>query len=54
VKLYVGVTDNDWYRFLRSRPVLEDGARLCNTTGRPKRIQGRSLHCKKLIGKGNK
>jgi len=24
VKLYVGVTDNDWYRFLRSRPELDE------------------------------
>jgi putative restriction endonuclease len=24
MKLYVGVTDNDWYRFLRSRPDLEE------------------------------
>jgi len=23
MKLYVGVTDNDWYRFLRSRPELD-------------------------------
>ena len=24
MKLYVGVTDNDWYRFLRSRPDLDE------------------------------
>jgi hypothetical protein len=24
MKLWVGVTDNDWYRFLRSRPELDE------------------------------
>jgi hypothetical protein len=24
MKLYLGVTDNEWYRFLRSRPALDE------------------------------
>jgi putative restriction endonuclease len=24
MKIYIGVTDSDWYRFLRSRPELDE------------------------------